>query len=341
MAVSGTVTYRNTRDEIIKGALRLVGAYDPENTSGPTAGQISNASEALNQLLKFWETQGLHLWERRYGVIFPQYQQSQFVLGSPGPAGDHACLSTPLGTGFVQTTLSADAASGDSTVSVTSISSSGTVGTPAISMANGYYIGIQLDSGELYWTTVSGAPSGTTVTLAVALTGAASSGNTVYSYQTKLIRPTRIKDAFLRQVANGNDVPCMIIAREVYNRFGGKTTSFGTPVQIYYDPQRDTGNVYLYPGFSSVTQLLYIEFEKPIDDITAADQDYDLPQEWGAPLKFNLALVISPEYEVSTEKFKQIKVLADEHLKQVEGWDQEDASLQLQPANWVYNQQGF
>lgn len=336
MATSGTVTFRTNRNEIIKGALRVCGAIDPEDSNAPSANQITNAAESLNLLVKSWEAIGLQLWERKYGVIFPQDNQGTFVLGSPGPAGDHACLSTPLGSGFISTTLSANAAAGAGTVTLTSISTTGTVGIPSISIATGYYIGIQLDDGSLFWTTVNGAPAGNVVTLTAVLTGAATSGNLVYSYQTKLIRPLRILDGFVRQIEQGNDVPVRIISREEYNRFGVKSSP-GTPIQLYYDPGENSGTVYMYPTFQETDQLLYIEFTKPMDDFTNSTDDYDLPQEWGQALKFNLALMIAPEYGVPDAKFKQIQFLADKSFDLVNGYDQESpASVFMQPDNWMY-----
>jgi hypothetical protein len=321
MATSGTVTFRTNRDEIIKGALRQVGGYDPEG-SGPTATQISLAAEALNLMVKAWAVPGLHLWERKYGVIFPQKSQGIFVLGSPAAGGDHACLSTPMGSGFVQTTLSASAASGASTVSVTSTSGSlSTVGVTAAAISNTYNIGIELDSGSLQWTTVSGAPSGTTVTLAATLTGAAASGNTVYCYQTKLVRPLRVLDAFVRYTG-GNDAPVRVISKDEYSRYGMKTAT-GNVVQVYYDPRSTTGHLYVYPTFSDVDRMLFIEFSSPIEDFSNSTDDYDLPQEWGAALKFNLALHLANEYEVPEEKYRMIEGLAGTTLAAVLSYDQE------------------
>ena len=282
-------------------------------------------------LVKSWEAHGLQLWERKWGVIFPRVNQSVYVLGSPGAAGDHACLATPLGYGnFISTTLSAAAASGAATISVTSITSAYTVGISVVTMTTLKAIGIELDTGDLQWTTINGAPSGTTVTLADVLTGAAASGNRVFYYATKMVRPLRILDGFVRQLSSGSDIPINTIPRENYNRFGIKTST-GPPVQLYYDPQINSGYVYIYPVFSNVDQLLFIEFQSPIEDFSTSTNDFDLPQEWGEALKFNLALAIAPEYEVSESKFKQIKLLADTSFDLVNDYDQENTSLFLQP----------
>lgn len=348
MATSGVVTFRTNRDQIIEGALRLCSAYDPENTSGPTAGQITNAAQALNLMVSTWKAIGLQLWERRNAVIFPQASQGIFVLGSPGPAGDHACLSTPLGSGFVQTTLSSSAASGDSSIVVTSTSGLSTTGITATSITNAYNIGVQLDDGSVQWTTVNGAPVGTTVTLATTLTDSAAAGNYVFCYQTKLLRPLRILDAFTQQLSGdatgypttgGNAIPVRIISKEEYNRFGNKASN-GTPIQLAYELQSNTGYLYLYPNFLAANQLLFIEFTKPIDDFVNSTDDYDLPQEWGEALKFNLALRIAPEYEIPKEKYNQIKELAISFYNIVKDYDQEAASVLIQPSTWMYETNG-
>lgn len=335
MATSGTVTYRANALVIVNAALRLCGAYDSEGGSSSTQ-QKNDALEALNMLVKAWEANGLQLWERRWAVIFPQKNQGVYVLGSPGPAGDHATLTTPLNGGFVQTTLSSAAADAATSIVVTSATGQlSTVGNTAVSITAGYYIGIQVDDGSTHWTTVSSV-SGTTIGLTDALDDSAESGNYVYCYQTKLIRPLRILDGFVRQAQQGNDSPMKPLSREEYNRFGLKSSA-GSPVQYYYDQQANTGNLYVYPVPSLATQLIFLEIQRPIDDFSSTSDDFDLPQEWADALKYNLARRIAPEYEVSQYKYNQIKDLADETFALLNSWDQESASLLLQPSWYDYH----
>jgi hypothetical protein len=335
MASSGTVTFRTNRDAIIESALRLCNGIDPENSAAITSTQTTNAAQALNLLVKGWQAEGIQVWERKYGVIFPQKSQGIFVLGSPGPAGDHACLSNPMGSGFVQTTLTSDAASGASTIVVDSTSGLSTVGITATSITNAYTIGVELDSGTVQWTTVNGAPSGTTVTLTATLTGAASDGNNVFCYQTKLTRPLRILDAFVQRLdgdatgyptSGGSKSPIRLISKQQYNRFGSVTS--GTPTQLVYDPQVNTGYVSVFPKFDAADKLLYIEFSKAIEDFSASSDDHDMPQEWGEAIKYNLAWRIAPEYSVPKAKYDQIKELAILTFSRVNSWDQ-DASQSL------------
>lgn len=324
---STSVSFKTNRDQVIQGALRILGALDPENTAGPTANQITNGSEALNMLLKEWETNGLQLWLRKYFVLFPQKGQTTYALGTPDAGGDHAVMSTPIGTNFVSTTVTSLSGT---TLVVGSVSSSGTVGTPAVTVGDGWFIGIEQDSGYIFWTTANGAPSGNTITLASSSYTTVSNGNTVYAYQTKIVRPLRILDGFIRQTA-GNDIPIRILSKEEYNRFGVKTST-GTPIQVMYDPQENTGYLYTYPTALETNQLLFVEASFPILDILLSGDSYDMPNEWGNALKFNLALIMAPEYEISDSKFKQIQYLAKASFTAVNGWDVENASVFFQPS---------
>lgn len=60
MATSNSSNFSITRDQIITGALRLVGAVALGET--PSAAQISEAAETLNLMIKAWSADGMSLW---------------------------------------------------------------------------------------------------------------------------------------------------------------------------------------------------------------------------------------------------------------------------------------
>jgi len=211
VATSGTYTYSITAVNLILASLRLVNAYDPEFASSATSNQQSTAAEALEMMLQGWKTQGLELWERKYGVIFFQKNQATYVIGGPGPGGDHACVSTPLGANYIVTAATSGASTSATSITLDRITSSlNTVGSAATTIATGFNIGIELDTGYIQWTTVNGALTGNSVPLTAGLTSAVSAGNTVFAYQTKIHKPIQILDCFIRQIA-GNDTPVNLI----------------------------------------------------------------------------------------------------------------------------------
>jgi len=60
MTTSGSYDFTLTRNQIITGALRKVGAVSQGNV--PSAPQISETAEALNALVKSLQTRNVHLW---------------------------------------------------------------------------------------------------------------------------------------------------------------------------------------------------------------------------------------------------------------------------------------
>jgi hypothetical protein len=60
MPTSNSYNYTNNRDQIITRALRIVGAIGQGET--PQTAAITEASQALNDLVKAWEADGMQLW---------------------------------------------------------------------------------------------------------------------------------------------------------------------------------------------------------------------------------------------------------------------------------------
>lgn len=60
MATSGSTNYATSRDNLIKGALRLIGVLAQGET--PSTDQVTEAAEALNYLVKAWQADGMPLW---------------------------------------------------------------------------------------------------------------------------------------------------------------------------------------------------------------------------------------------------------------------------------------
>ncbi len=60
MALSNSQNFSTTRNDLILGALRLIGAIGQGETASSV--QITEASEALNMMVKAWQADGMSLW---------------------------------------------------------------------------------------------------------------------------------------------------------------------------------------------------------------------------------------------------------------------------------------
>ena len=309
MATSGSTNFAVTRTQILRAAALKIHAIDGNETMG--SDMESDFNIALNAMVKRWSAKGIRVWAVREATLFPAVDQIKYALATGG--ADHATET------YYATTLSAAEAASQTTLSVTS--------TTNMTVADN--IGIVLDSGVLFWTTISSKTS-TTVTVATGITTAAASGNAVFNYTTKMVRPLKIVDVRRYNIAAATDTPINITARLDYQAIPDKTAT-GNLNQIFYDPQLSTGYLYLWQPQSTITDLLKFTWHKPIEDFDAAGDNPDLPQEWVDTLIFNLAVVMAPEFDVGMDKFNQVRSLAAEFLDDVSGFDREAESIFFQP----------
>ena len=283
MTTSGTVTYSTSRTKIISLAMKNIGKLGEEES--PTASEGVDVGDFLNMMLKNWMARadfapGLKLWKRRRADLYFEESSNSFNLG---PSGGHWTETS------YSRTLTAASPAADTTLSCS-----------ITNATSGDYIGIELDSGAIHWTTINGAPSGSTITITAAIpTGeTASSGNYVFNYTTKANRPDSIEAVVLRDV-NGDDVPVRIMTMEDYFALPTKadTTATSDPSAVYYEAQLTNGTLYLdVGGVQDVTKKLVISWMEPIEDMTAAADELDMPQVWYLPVVLGLSKLICPMF---------------------------------------------
>lgn len=313
MATSGTYTFSRNRDQLLTRALRLSGAIGSGDT--PDSQTITDAAEALNGMVKHWQATGIHIWRTTEATIFLQANQVRYTLSSTST--DHATES------FTETTLSAAAADGASTISVTS----------ATGIATTYNIGVQVDDGTIHWTTVNGAPSGTTVTLTAALDDSAASGSRVYVYQTKLVRPLKIISGRRYNFASAIDTPVNEFDRIEYQELPNKTST-GVVNGFYYDRRggaNSSGYLYIWQPSTAIEDALKVTVARPIQDFSAAGDDADLPQECTEAIVWNLAANLAIEYDAPDAKLARLQDKATQYLGEIDWAERELMSIEFVP----------
>ena len=301
MAVSGTNTFSQTRNDIINRALSILGV----KTRGRalTAEEVNEASDALNLFVKGLKSEGVYLWKYAEGTLFLTVGQEAYTIdGSTANATES----------FTQTTTSAAALSAATAIVVTS----------ATGFTAGYFVGVMQDDGDIFWTTVASV-AGTTINLDDALTDDVSSGATVYVYQTKITRPESITSA-RRRDSSSYDTPLNELARSDYFNLAQKTVT-GMPTQFYYDKQLSYGTFYLYQAPDDATNTIKFTFQKMFFDFTTGTDNPDFPIEWAETLAFGLASRLTYDYGIDKTKAELIKRTADEMLRNLKGYDREDS----------------
>src|SRR5260221_1172380 len=311
MATSGSFDFALTRDNLIELAYQHIGVLG-EGASASTA-QITEGAKLLNMIVKLRASDGMPLWALKRGTILP------FSSASSIQTNSHVV------TTYRSTSTSASAASGASTISV--VSATGILASDQI--------GIEQATGTMQWTTVSGSPSGTTITLATTLTGAVSSSARVYAYTAssdRIQRPLRVIEANMMNVPNNTSWEIDIVARKDYYNLGSRTST-GTVNQIYYDaslgsltadPTSSTtwyGSFYVYPRFANGQYAVEVTYHRPFEDFDSSSDNIDFPQEFYLPLMLELAAILGPKAQVPIEErrslFTEAKMYREEALETI------------------------
>jgi len=306
MAVSGSKNYTITGTDIVNSALRKTGDYDiGEPVNGD---ETAAALTALNLMVKAWVARGVGLWLRDEVTLFLQKDIQSYTMGTSGTAE-----ST---TSYVETTLSAAEASGQTVISV----------TDSTGMTASDRVGIKMDDNSIHWTTIVSVDSSTQITITTATDDDAASGNKVYAYTTKADRPQRIKYAFRRDTSD-IDTEIRVVGQNEYYRLSNKGSA-GPTTEVWYDPRLTTGKIFVWPvdGGSTVDKVVLLADMLP-DDFDVVANNPEFPIEWGEALVYNLADRLAPEYGMPRLERRELKIEAREMLEAMLDYDVEHASV--------------
>ena len=148
-------------------------------------------------------------------------------------------------------------------------------------------------------------------------------------------KPMRVLSARRKQVLGGYETPMTQWSRQEYLDMPNKLNSPSTPVNFYYDPQRDIGTIYLWPAPSTAvapTISIIADTLRPMFIMDAVADTIDMPAEWQETFIVNLASRLKLKYPVGDSGMDQrIDALAADLFAQLKAWDNETGSIYLQP----------
>ena len=271
--------------DIISRALKDIGALEAGETPTPEAAQ--DAFDMLNDLVDQWSNEDMMVYNTTE-IIFPLISgQVQYTIGpTPSTANYVGSMFTGSITGKILT--------------VSAITSG--------AVAQGQ--------------TLKGAGILPGTKIVQFLTGAGGNVNEVGTYELNISypapitsesitayyqKPLFIDQAYVRVNTQSNGQPVLnggldyqvaVIALENYNQIGLKTLNGPWPKALYYNPNAESGNIFVWPNpaqgemhiFSST---IFSNYESLNDDIV-------LPQGYSMALRWNLAERLMPMYGKSS-----------------------------------------
>lgn len=280
--------------DIISRALKDIGALEAGETPTPEAAQ--DAFEMLNDLVDQWSNENMMVFNVTE-IIFPVIPgQVQYSLG-PSPQTINF-----IGASF-QGSIDGDI------LTVTTVNS-GAVAQGQLLSGGGIIPGTRITL-EL---TGAGGNVIQAGTYRVSIPQTVATTTITANYQ----KPLNIDSAFVRvnttsngqPILNGGlDYPVSVLALQDYQMIGLKTLNGPWPKAVYYNPNEESGNLFVWPNPSQgemhlFANTLFTRYGTLYEDIV-------LPQGYSMGLRWCLAERLMPMYgKVSTTQIQMINAYA-------------------------------
>ena len=288
MTTSGVYTYSPTFNEAASEVFDIlqIGA-DGETLSGD---MISRFGKSANLVLKEWETSAPHLWAQTEGTLFLTVGQVKYDLRDS---------TTHVANTWYETTTTAATVAGANSILVSDISD----------IQVNDVIGVVQSNNDIFWTTVSYSPSGSTVQLSDAITLATTSGSYVRNYRVATstspdLKPVSRITNFRRKDTSGYEIPIRGWSRTEYFNQPNKTSS-GTPIAAYYDRQdvsgQEGGVIYVWTAPDSSNSVINFTYDRKAQIYVNGTETIDLPDWALQAFYYEVATKLIPKYGTSVE----------------------------------------
>jgi len=325
-ATSGDSGFIVSGGDLFRQAALACNAID-RNTTAMDPQLQADFMMTANMLIRAWRNAGMHLWKEREAVLFPAVGQVRYNL-SLGSA-DHFAIQ------YFQGVSTATVAGGSVIPCLTSgVDANGVAGQ----MNAGDQIGILLDSGALYWSTVKSLTAAA-VTINGIVPGQASTGAAIFTYTAAsaaaaaagFARPMMLLNRRRRNVQSTIEVPIDHLARRDWDDIPYKAQVGGTIFRSYFDLQREAAYLNVNQPPSSITDIVAFVARLPIEDFVVATNNPDLPEEWYLALLWNMAKERMFGFNVPAQRRAEIKTNAEYWLANVMTEDREEESVFFAP----------
>ena len=314
-AVATTATSDGmTFSEAIYEALLKCQGQDQDEPVEPAA--LEQGLRVANNILRSWQTRGLHQWRRQEVVLPLNVGQVEYFLGDGTDSAYWADEED-----FFSTTVATAAVAAATTL----------VLTDAGDYVNADFVGIELSDGTRQWTTAT--KSSNTLTLAAALTANVSANASVYFFTARPSRPLRAIHARRRSSIDSADIPVRIEAHNFYRDQPMKNSN-GTVVHVYYQPVLGTyGKLFVWQPSNSVTQQLRLTVERKFTIGTSGADTIDIPDEWNDAFIYRIAVRLEPTFgHLDGMRVKHLRDDADRLEADALGFDDDTGSIYFAPS---------
>lgn len=154
------------------------------------------------------------------------------------------------------------------------------------------------------------------------------------------VAPMKIYQAIRRDLNCGYiDVPMNVYTQDYYNSLSKKGAS-GAPLGYTYYPTNTSvispvvGLLKVWPlpdTYWQTNGVIYIRYQRPIQDVGVDTNDLDFPAEWQRAIVYSLAYDLAPEYGIDINLRSALKADKEQLVQQALGFMTEEGDFNIQP----------
>jgi len=142
--------------------------------------------------------------------------------------------------------------------------------------------------------------------------------------------PVRIFDIILHNVSSGADISLIPLAKWDWDMLSMKTNA-GLVNQYYFEKSIPLSTLHVYGNpTDSTSWQLKVAHQRPLQDISAATDNFDVPQDFYLALKWSLAEELGFTYSIPSERLQLIEMKAKRARDEAFALNQEDTSIYFQ-----------
>lgn len=179
---------------------------------------------------------------------------------------------------------------------------------------------------------VEGMPLWAITSVTFTVTSGTSSYTIGVGSTVNAVAPIRVLQAFYT-ISGEAQTPLNVINRYDFNKHPVNGTEIeGKPVNLYYQPLRQTGTISLWPVPDDSTTTVTMHYTRPFQDMDGATDDFDFPAYWIQALVYLLAWALAPEYGLPKAERDALRDEAIFWKNEALSIGTEEGSLYFQPA---------
>lgn len=166
----------------------------------------------------------------------------------------------------------------------------------------------------------------------VPLTAGVESYNIGVGQTVNLPFPLKVKEAYLRNIATGQQIEINVESFYDWQQIRSSTTS-SFPVFVSYTPYINFGVLNVWPVPSSQAASTYtirLVGQAPFEDVNSNSHTLDFPKEWHNAIIYELAVTMAPEYGSSLNEKQDLKQDAKKWLDMAKDFGTDEASIFFQ-----------